>query len=107
MVLELFDGTLLLIRYKTKKTCTILQPIKQNKGKKVGLDCCQRVTDNMDYLPKNLCFNLCLMTNTPLLSLLYYSYHLSLSCEKVIDNDATLTVNVLCFVVDYGLSWLP
>ena len=29
-----------------------------------------------------------------------------MSCEKVINNDATITVNVLGCVVDYGLSWL-
>ena len=37
MVQRLFDGILNFIRYKTKKTCTVLQPIKQNKGNKVGL----------------------------------------------------------------------
>lgn len=69
MVLKLVDGTLLLIRYKTKKTCTVLQSIKQNKGNRVGLVFGKSLVVKELPITKKYVFGfctekLCLMTNS-------------------------------------------
>ena len=114
MVLKLVDGTLLLIRYKTKKTCTVLQPVKQNKGNRVGLVLINlQLSKNyqlqrsmpLDFVPKTVFDDKHITFNMYFIMVIIN--FILMSCEKVINNDATITVNVLGCVVDYGLSWLP